>query len=122
MGLRILAGTDFADLRDVALPPQVIVNQAFVRRYLAGANPLGRRLEVRGRKYVITGVVRNSLYNAFGEPPTPILYFALRDRPSMFAEIHLHTRAGGEAAMASALRRLVRDPPPERPLSDGRTP
>ncbi len=121
MGLPILAGTDFADLRDVALPPQVIVNQAFVRRYLAGANPLGRRLEVRGRKYVITGVVRNSLYNAFGEPPTPILYFALRDRPSMFAEIHLHTRAGGEAAMASELRRIVRELDPELPFFDVRT-
>ena len=121
MGLPILAGTDFADLRDVALPPQVVVNQAFVRRYLAGANPLGRRLEVRGRKYVITGVVRDSLYNAFGEPPTPILYFSLRDRPSMSTEIHLRTRAGGEAAMASDLRRIVRELDPELPFFDVRS-
>ncbi len=120
MGLPILAGTDFADLRDVALPPQVVVNQAFVRRYLAGANPLGRRLEVRGRKYVITGVVRDSLYNAFGEPPTPILYFSLRDRP-MSTEIHLRTRAGGEAAMASDLRRIVRELDPELPFFDVRS-
>ncbi len=121
MGLPILAGTDFADLRDVALPPQVVVNQAFVRRYLAGANPLGRRLEVRGRKYVITGVVRDSLYNAFAEPPTPILYFSLRDRPSMSTEIHLRTRAGGEAAMASDLRRIVRELDPELPFFDVRS-
>jgi predicted permease len=121
MGLPILAGTDFADLRDVALPPQVVVNQAFVRRYLADANPLGRRLEVRGRKYVITGVVRDSLYNAFGEPPTPIVYFALRDRPSMFAEIHLRTRAGGAVAMASELRRIVRELDPDLPFFDVRT-
>ena len=32
--------------------------------------------QARGRSYLIAGVVRNSLYNAFGEPPTPIIYFS----------------------------------------------
>jgi predicted permease len=121
MGLSILAGRDFADLRDVAAPPQVAVNQAFVRRYLDGADPLGRRVDVRGRKYVVTGVVRDSLYNAFGEPPTPILYFSLRDRPSTSTEMHLRTRPGAETAIAADLRRVVRDLDPELPVYDIRT-
>jgi predicted permease len=121
MGLPVLAGTDFADLRDVAAPPQVVVNQAFVRRYLDGADPLGRRVEVRARKYVITGVVRDSLYNAFGEPPTPMLYFSLRDRPSASTELHLLTRAGAETTIAADLRRVVRELDPELPVYDIRT-
>jgi predicted permease len=121
MGLPLVAGRDFADLRDPAAPPQVVVNQAFVRRYLEGADAVGRRVETRGRAYTITGVVRDSLYNAFGEPPTPILYFSLRDRPSASSEIHLRTRAGAETTIASDLRRIVRELDPELPVYDIRT-
>ena len=54
-----------------------IVNEAFVERYVAGGQALGRAVEVRGQSFLIGGVVRNSLYNAFGEPPTPAFFFAL---------------------------------------------
>ena len=121
MGLPLLAGKDFADLRDEAAPPQAVVNEAFVRRFLDGADPLGRRVEMRGRKYVIAGVVRNSLYNAFGEPPTPMLYFSLRDRPSASTEMHLRTRPGFETTIASDLRQVVREIDPELPVYDIRT-
>jgi predicted permease len=121
MGLPMLAGRDFVDLRDTASPPQTIVNEEFVRRYLGGADPLGRWVETRGRKYTIAGVVKNSLYNAFGEPPTPILYFSLRDRPSASGEIHVRTRAGAETSVASDLRRTVRDLDPELPIYDIRS-
>ena len=47
MGIPLLAGRDFAAMDDTAAPPQVIVNDAFVRRYLDGAEPLGRRLQTR---------------------------------------------------------------------------
>jgi ABC-type antimicrobial peptide transport system permease subunit len=108
-------------MRDTAAPPQVVVNETFARKFLDGADPLGRRVEMRGRKYVITGVVRNSLYNAFGEPPTPILYFSLRDRPSISTEMHVRTRAGSETTIASELRRVVREIDPELPVYDIRT-
>ena len=121
MGLPILEGKDFAELRDAAAPPQVIVNQAFVRRYLDGVDPLGRRVEVRDRKYIVTGVVRDSLYNAFGEPPTPVLHFSLRDRPSASTELHLRTRAGAETRIAGDLRQVVRELDPELPVYDIRT-
>ena len=43
MGIPLVAGSDFADLRDAAAPPQAIVNEEFVRRFLDAAEPLGRR-------------------------------------------------------------------------------
>lgn len=121
MGLPILAGRDFADLRDTAAPPQVVVNEEFVRRFAAGGSVIGRRVTVRGRRFTIAGVVRNSLYNAFGEPPTPILYFSYRDRPSGFGEVHLRPSAGAESAVAADLRRIVREIDPDLPVYDVRT-
>lgn len=121
MGLPLLAGTDFPDLRDAAAPPQVVINEAFVRRFLDGADPLGRRVEARGKLYLIAGVVRDSLYNAFGEGPTPMLYFSLRDRPSPSAEIHLRARTGVESTIAADVRRVVRELDAQLPVYDIRT-
>jgi predicted permease len=121
MGLPLLAGRDFADLRDAAAPPQVVVNEEFVRRFGGGGDVIGRRVTARGRQYTIAGVVKNSLYNAFGEPPTPILYFSYRDRPSTYGEVHLRPRRGAESAVAADLRRAVREIDPDLPIYDVRT-
>ena len=72
MGIPIIAGSDFADLGDSKAPPQVIVNEEFVHRFVGGGEPLGRQLQNRNNAYLITGVVRNSLSESFGEKPTPV--------------------------------------------------
>jgi predicted permease len=121
MGIPLVAGTDFVDLRDASTPAQAIVNQEFVRRFLDGAIPLGRRLETRGSSYVIAGVARTSLNESFGEPPTPIIYLSYRDRPSARGEIHVRTRVGTETLLAPQIERVVRDLDPVLPLYDIRT-
>ena len=121
MGLPFVAGRDFVDLRDESAPLQAVVNQEFVRRYLDGGDAIGRQIETRGKKYAIAGVVKTSLYNAFGEPPTPIIYFSYRDRPSAIGEIHLRTRAGAETSVTNEVRLAVRDLDPELPVYDVRT-
>jgi predicted permease len=73
MGIPLVEGTDFAELGSRAEAPQVIVNQAFVRRYLQDGAALGRRLESGDRTYVITAIARDSLYDAFGEPESPAM-------------------------------------------------
>jgi putative ABC transport system permease protein len=121
MGIPLLAGNDFADLRDATLPAQVIVNEEFVRRFIASGEPIGRRVENRGTTYVIAGVARNSTSESFGEAPSPVVYFSYRDRPSDRGEIHLRTRAGAESLLAPELERIVRDLDPSLPLYDVRT-
>jgi predicted permease len=121
MDLPLRAGADFADLKDINSPPQAIVNEEFVRRYLANAEPLGRRLTARGKTFTIVGVVRNSLYNAFGEPPTPAIYFSYRDSPTLVGEVHLSARSGNETALAQDVRRVVRDLDPDLPVYNVRT-
>ncbi len=121
MGIPLLAGTDFADFDDRGAPMQAIVNDEFVRRYLQGVEPLGRRIQTRGRTFAIAGVVKSSLYNAFGEPPTSIVYYSYRDVPAAAGEIHLRARPGAEASMALDVRRIVRDLDAELPVFNVRT-
>jgi hypothetical protein len=121
MAIPLLAGPGFADLRDEAAPPQVVVNEEFVRRYLSGAEPLGRGLVNSGRRHVIAGVVRNSMYESFGEAPLPIMYFSYRDWPAGFGQIHVRTQPGTETGFAGILRATVQDLDPALPLYDIRT-
>jgi predicted permease len=121
MGIPLLEGNDFADMRDKAAPAQAIINEEFVRRYLNGADAIGRSLQARARSFTIIGVARNAVYNAFGEPAQPAMYFSYRDIPAMTGEIHLKTRGGDETALASAARAVVRDLDPMLPLYDVRT-
>ena len=121
MGIPLLAGTDFASLDDATAAPQAIVNDAFVRRYLEGREPLGRRITSRGVTYVIVGVARTTVSDAFGEPPTPLVLYSYRDRPLAAANMHVRTRPGTEVALASSLRRVFADLDATLPVYDVRT-
>ena len=121
LGIAFLQGRDFSSLADTTPPPQAIVNEAFVREFLQGVEPLGHRLEARGRVYTIIGVVRTTTYNAFAEPPTSILYLSYRDLSPLAGEIHLRTTPGREETLANAVRGVIRDLDPELPVYNVRT-
>ena len=121
MGIPIVAGSDFVDLTDPSSPPQVIVNEEFVRRYIAPADPLGRRLRNGDIDYTIAGVVKNSTYDSFGEPPTPAFFFSYRDRARYLGEIHLRAKPGAETLLASEVQRAVREIDASLPIYNIRT-
>lgn len=121
MQIAMRSGADFVPLDNVTAPPQVIVNEAFAARYLSGLEPIGQRIQSRGRTFTIAGVVATTVSNAFGEPPTPVLYYSWRDTPWANGEIHLRTRPGAEAAMAQAIRRTVGGLDAELPVFNVRT-
>jgi len=91
------------------------------RRYLNGADAIGRRLQTRTQSFAIIGVAANSAYDALAEPPQPAVYFSYRDRPASQGEIHLRTRSGNESALTSDARAVLRDLDPMLPLYDVRT-
>src|SRR5258708_14349698 len=114
-------GKGFGEMWDKAAPAQAIVNEEFVRRYVNGADAIGRRIQARAGSFTIIGVARNSVYEVFREPAQPAVYFSYRDLPDMGGEIHLRTRSGNEAALASEARGVPRDLDPMLPLYDVRT-
>jgi putative ABC transport system permease protein len=121
MGIAFREGADFVSLNEVATAPQVIVNEVFATRYLAGVPPIGQRVQVRGRMFTVAGVVATTISNAFGEAPTPVLYFSYRDAPSATGEIHVRTRPGAESAVGRTIRRTVGELDAELPVFNVRT-
>jgi predicted permease len=76
----LLAGRDF-DARDRVDSPKVaIVNEAFARRFLNGANPIGHHFWIEGapddpeKRYEIVGLVRDTKYGDLREEFRPIAY------------------------------------------------
>ncbi|HKG92447.1 MAG TPA: ABC transporter permease [Gemmatimonadaceae bacterium] len=121
MGIPLRAGADLVDLGDTTAAPDAVVNEEFVRRFLGGAEAVGRRLQLGAREYVIRGVARNSLYDSFGESPKPMMYLSYRVGSANFGQVHLRTRPGAETALAPEVRRLVRELDPVVPAYDVRT-
>jgi putative ABC transport system permease protein len=78
----LLAGRDF-DARDRLDTPLVaIVNEAFARKFLNGASPVGQRFWVEATPgdpdtvYEIVGLVRDTKYEDLREEFVPIAYYA----------------------------------------------
>jgi ABC-type antimicrobial peptide transport system permease subunit len=82
---------------------------------------LGHQLEARGKSHLIIGVVKTTLYNAFGEPPTPALYFSYRDGGGNQGEIHVRTRAGAETSVTRGVRQAVKAIDADLPVFNVRT-
>jgi ABC-type antimicrobial peptide transport system permease subunit len=92
-----------------------------VRRYIAPADPIGRRVRNNDTEYAITAVVKTSTYDAFGEPPTPAFFMSWRDRPRWLGEVHVRARAGAETLLASEIQRSVREINASLPVYNVRT-
>jgi len=121
MGMRWIEGDGFAPLDDTRTAPQVVVNQAFVDRFIGSGAVVGRRLEQGDRSYAIAGVVATTISDAYGEPPTPAMYFSYRDRPARSGELHVRTGVGAEASVAGAVRAAMAGLDPASPVFNVRT-
>ena len=107
LGIPFVAGRDFTDRDRSGMPLVAIVNQALVRTFLNGANPLGRTITwipTREASMEIVGVVADAAYGSPRErvPPTvytPLAQFAILPRTDPLANVNLSVRSGGGSAV-----------------------
>ena len=120
MGIRILEGRDFT-LRDTASTPRVaIVNQAFIRRLIGNANPLGQLLRTGpepnypATTYEIVGVIPDTQYNNLRSETPPMVFGPDSQHPSLGAgmQMVIHATTPPDAAIAN-IRRQMHERHPE---------
>jgi len=106
MKIPLVDGRDF-DLHDDATSLKVmIVNQEFVRRFLANRSVIGRRVHGWGEWFTIVGVAKDSKYHRVTESPQPYFYIPIRQifRPEYGLTFDVRTSGSVNEAIV-ALRR-----------------
>jgi ABC-type antimicrobial peptide transport system permease subunit len=107
-------------------PLVAMVNQAFVRRYLPGANAIGRVFRLGDRddakSYEIVGVLEDARFHNARDPIEPIAFMALLQDATQFAlsaEAAVQT-SGDPAAAANELRQAIAEVDRNVPVNDPR--
>jgi putative ABC transport system permease protein len=111
LGTRIVAGREFVDADRAGTSPVVVVNEAFVRKFLNSSNPLGQvvRTGIVGPNAgaaEVVGVAGDAVYSSLREPAPPTVYFPLAQLQSVPpASLTLSVRS--EAASPLQMARSV---------------
>ncbi|HMI52171.1 MAG TPA: ABC transporter permease [Candidatus Saccharimonadales bacterium] len=105
-------GRPFVDNEDPSQPHEVIINQAFERKYFPGEDPLGKQLSYMSPKSIpmeIIGIVEDIKEGQLDTENRPALYFPLNQSPSTFLNAVVRTSTSDHAmipALISAVHRL----------------
>ena len=122
MGTPLIAGRDFQETDDASAPRVAIVNQEFARKFLDGANPVGRTFKMvpddgKPQQLQIIGLVGNTKYGDLRESDSPLVYLAEAQtaQPDMEAQIVIRSDTDLES-LTTAVKRVVAQASPEAVL------
>jgi predicted permease len=124
LGTTLVSGREFTD-RDTTNTPRVaIVNELFVKKYLAGSSPLGRTFQPRygpgavAPVFTIVGVVADTKYRTLREELTPIAYVAAaQETPDDLMPSVIVRSAVGLAGVAPGITNALREVHPSITVS-----
>jgi putative ABC transport system permease protein len=124
MGIPVVQGRSF-DQRDVGGAPVVMVNEALVRKFYKGMDPIGRRINPGFQPNVpfatVIGVVKDVKQGGVGEAAGTELYMLYEQAAKVAGfvntEMNVVMRIDGDAsALASAIRRVVHESDASLPI------
>ncbi len=108
LGMPLTSGRLIGEGDRAGAPEVVLINQIMARRYWHDADPLGRRLTIRGRSREIVGVVGDLRHDlVLGDSFMPAVYLPIAQEPQAAIVAALKT-AVEPAGLADVARRTVR--------------
>ena len=116
-GMSLQLGREF-DERDTETSPHVaIVNEAFVRRFIFGENPISKTLRVQhlynGSDVEVVGVAKNARYNDPGDTATEMVFLPVSQASGPLAQFGIYVgdlevrAAGNPAGIAGEVRSAI---------------
>jgi predicted permease len=106
MGIPLVTGREFTRADDEKAALVAVVNETMAAHYWRGKNPIGERVQVKGRWMQVVGVAKDSKYQSVREVPKPFFYVPLRQNFARGAGLYIRTPLSPET-MATALAREV---------------
>jgi predicted permease len=126
LGIPLVVGREFTPADHGSAPKVAIVNESFVRHFLAGRNPIGVRM-ARGAgnniklNTTIVGVVKDAKYSDMRETPPRTYYTPYLQSPRQSA-MYFYVRTAIEPEhVASSIRREVVALDPNLPIRELKT-
>lgn len=115
-----IAGRVFGRTDRANTPPVAVVNEAFVSRYLPGADPLGLRVRTGpadrpSPPIEIVGVVANTQNRGLRNPPAPEIFVPMHQELNNQMFLLVRT-AGDAAAMLPTVRRAIASLDADQPI------
>src|SRR5438067_2328523 len=117
MGMRLLRGRDLSPSDDAQAPGAVLVNEALVRRYFPGEDPIGKRFTLGAGsgpgKVTVVGIVADVRQASLDADPKPEMYlphaqFTLWTSKATVRSMTLAVRsAGNPALLAGPIRDVI---------------
>ena len=122
LGIAIRQGRaiDARDTEDST--PVVVVNEAFVQRFMAGRAIVGSRVELGERRVTVVGVAADGKYqfDALDDPSPPHVYLAFAQQDRAFVTLHVRANGSPEKLMPH-LRQAFAAVNPALPLNSPTT-
>jgi predicted permease len=106
LGIPLLSGREFARSDDENAPLAAIVNRTMMMRYWRGQDPIGRRLQVKGRWARVIGVAAESKYESMSEAAKPFFYAPLRQDFVREPDLNIRTTQSPQSTLAAVLREV----------------
>ena len=106
LGIPLVAGREFRRGDNETSLPVAIVDETMAAQFWRGADPVGRRVQVKGKWLQVVGVAKAAKYGNLLETPKPFFYVPLRQNFSPVVALQIRTRQG-PAALAPALVREI---------------
>jgi predicted permease len=116
MGIPILRGRTFDAGKHLDAANEVIISQSFAGQYFPGEDPLDRHIRVRGKDFVIVGIVGDTRY-AIGEAPRPVQYYPLAAGVETVGTLVIRSNHNLEQ-FALPVQRIVSEMDHDLPVSD----
>ncbi|MGA7343711.1 MAG: ABC transporter permease [Terracidiphilus sp.] len=116
IGIPILRGRSFSESLRLDQANEIVISDAFARRYFPGEEPLGKHLHTQGKNFTIVGVVGDTRYD-IGEEPEPMKYFPLWSGERNGGTLVVRSRHDVEQ-MAMPVERVISAMDHDLPVSD----
>jgi len=120
MRLPLLRGRSLGDADMRGGPPAGVVNEAFVRKFLEGRDPIGLHFGSDSKdapQWIIVGVAQNAKYNSLEDEDAPTAYVPLNAGGATFELRTVFEPAG----LIAAVRKTVQDVDENVPVMQVRT-
>jgi macrolide transport system ATP-binding/permease protein len=106
MGIPLVAGREFTRADDEKGALVAVVNETMAQRFWRGRDPLGQRLQLKGRWMQVVGIAKDSKYSSVRERPTPFFFVPVRQNSLRAAILNIRTPLAPQT-MATAIAREV---------------